>query len=211
MPGDGRKFTDLYTVQRLTSNHIDPSARVVICTINRLYSILRGEPDFDEEAADEAGEHEPATRTVDVAYNPSLPPETFDVIMVDECHRSIYGIWSQVLSYFDAHIIGLTATPSKQTLGYFNQNLVFAYTHEEAVADKVNVNFHVYRIRTTISEQGSTVDKGTWLAVRDRATREKRWEELEDDLTYDAKDLNAAQEIGSDPVGHPSRGSPARS
>jgi type I restriction enzyme R subunit len=190
VPGDGRKFTDLYTVQRLTSNHIDEAARVVICTINRLYSILRGEPDFDEEAADAAGEQAPATRTVDVAYNPSLPPETFDVIMVDECHRSIYGIWSQVLSYFDAHIIGLTATPSKQTLGYFNQNLVFAYTHEEAVADKVNVNFDVYRIRTAISEQGSTVDKGTWVTVRDRATREKRWEELEDDLSYDAKDLN---------------------
>ena len=93
------------------------------------------------------------------------------MLIVDECHRSIYGQWSQVLAYFDAHIIGLTATPSKQTLGFFNQNLVFAYTHEEAVADHVNVDFDVYRIRTKITEQGSSLESGTWTAFRDRATR----------------------------------------
>lgn len=190
VPGDGRKFTELYGVQRLTSNRIDPAARVVICTIQRLYSILRGEAEFDEESDETSGAEAVVIDNVDVAYNANIPPETFDVLIVDECHRSIYGIWSQVLSYFDAYTIGLTATPSKQTLGFFNQNLVFTYTHEEAVADKVNVNFDVYRIRTAISEQGSTVDKGTWLEVRDRATRARRWEELEDDLTYEARDLN---------------------
>jgi len=190
VPGDGRKFTELYGVQRLTSNRVDPAARVVICTIQRLYSILRGEPSFDAELDELSGDESVVADNVDVVYNPAIPPEEFDIIIVDECHRSIYGLWSQVLSYFDAHIIGLTATPSKQTLGFFNQNLVFAYTHEEAVADKVNVDFDVYRIRTQISEKGSTVEKGTWLQVRDRATREKRWEELEDDLTYEASDLN---------------------
>ncbi|MHB1582389.1 MAG: type I restriction endonuclease subunit R [Acidimicrobiales bacterium] len=192
VPGDGRKFTELYNVQRLTSNRIDPVARVVICTIQRLYSILRGDAEFDEELDEREPDATLPSGALEVGYDPVVPPETFDVIVVDECHRSIYGVWSQVLSYFDAHIIGLTATPSKQTLGFFNQNLVFSYTHEEAVADQVNVDFDVYRIRTQISEQGSKVEKGTWLQVRDRATRHKRWEELEDELEYSADDLNAS-------------------
>ncbi len=88
-----------------------------------------------------------------VEYNPAVPPETFDVVIVDECHRSIYGLWRQVLEYFDAFTIGLTATPNKQTFGFFNQNLVMEYGHEQAVADGVNVDFDVYRIRTEITEQ----------------------------------------------------------
>jgi type I restriction enzyme, R subunit len=190
VPGDGRTFTELYTVQRLTKNTIDPAARVVICTIQRLYSLLRGEGTFDEELDEQSADEVLTDEPLEVAYNPAIPPEMFDVIVVDECHRSIYGRWSQVLSYFDAHLIGLTATPSKQTLGFFDQNLVFAYSHEEAVADRVNVDFDVYRIRTAITEGGAKVDKGTWADVRDRATRQKRWEMLEDDLTYDAADLD---------------------
>jgi type I restriction enzyme R subunit len=185
VPGDGRKFTELYNVQRLTRNRIDPTAKVVISTIQRLYSILRGEDAYDD-TLDEQSADLAIPGPLDVQYNAGIPPEMFDIIIVDECHRSIYGLWSQVLAYFDAHIVGLTATPSKQTLGFFNQNLVFAYTHEEAVADRVNVDFDVYRIRTQISAQGSNIESGTWMAFRDRSTRKKRWEELEDDLTYDA-------------------------
>jgi type I restriction enzyme R subunit len=190
IPGDGRKFTELFNVQLLRTNRIDPAARVVICTIQRLYSILRGEAEFDEELDEQSGENAVTVTDLEVAYNAAIPPETFDVLIVDECHRSIYGVWSQVLAYFDAHIIGLTATPSKQTLGFFRQNLVFSYTHEEAVADNVNVDFDVYRIRTQVGTGGATVDKGTWLQVRDRLTRKKRLEELEDDLEYEASELD---------------------
>ena len=190
VPGDGRKFTELYTVQLLKSNRIDPTARVVICTIQRLYSILRGDADFDEELDENGGEAAMTVADFEVAYNPVIPPEMFDFVVVDECHRSIYGMWSQVLDYFDAHVIGLTATPSKQSLGYFKQNMVFAYTHEEAVADNVNVDFDVYRIRTKIGTEGAAVEKGTWLNVRDRLTRKKRLVELEDDLEYAAVDLD---------------------
>lgn len=189
VPGDGRKFTELYTVQRLTSNKIDPNAKVVISTIQRLYSILRGEETFDDELDEESPDFA-MPGPAEVTYNPAVPPEMFDLIIVDECHRSIYGLWSQVLSYFDAHIVGLTATPSKQTLGFFNQNLVFAYTHEEAVADQVNVDFDVYRIKTAITTNGATIEGGTWTAFRDRSTRKKRWEELDDDLVYDSSDLD---------------------
>lgn len=148
-PDDGRKFTELYTVQRLTSSTLDAASKVCISTIQRLYSMLRGE-EIDEELEEVSGfeldADEQAPRLV--AYNSALPIETFDVVIVDECHRSIYNLWRQVLEYFDAFLIGLTATPSKQTLGFFHNNLVSEYGHERAVADGVNVDYDVYRIRT---------------------------------------------------------------
>src|SRR6185312_16017519 len=100
---------------------------------------------------------------VEVSYNAALPPDAFDFIVTDECHRSIYGLWRQVLEYFDAHLIGLTATPSKQTIGFFNQNLVMEYGHDRAVADGVNVGYDVYRIRTEVTEKGSKVEAGNYV------------------------------------------------
>jgi type I restriction enzyme R subunit len=96
-----------------------------------------------------------------VEYNPAVPPETFDVLIVDEAHRSIYGVWRQVLDYFDAYVIGVTANAEQAGFGFFNQNLVMEYTHEQAVADAVNVDFDVYRIRTEISESRSTSTRGS--------------------------------------------------
>jgi type I restriction enzyme R subunit len=191
-PDDGRKFTELYNVQRMQSNKLDKVSKVCITTIQRLYSMLKGEEEFDpanEEAslfAAAAAFKEP----VPVPYNPAIGIEDFDFIITDECHRSIYHLWRQVLEYFDAFIIGLTATPSKQTFGFFNQNLVMEYSHEQAVADRVNVDFDVYRIRTVISESGSTVNAGFWVDKRDRLTRRVRWEQLDQDLTYEANELD---------------------
>jgi type I restriction enzyme R subunit len=154
-PDDGRKFSELYNVQHLTSNTLDPVSRVCITTIQRLYSMLRGEPELDEELEElslfnlSLREEKPR----EVYYNPQIPIETFDFVITDECHRSIYNLWRQVLEYFDAFIIGLTATPSKQTLGFFNQNLVMEYSHDRAVADGVNVGYEVYRIQTEITER----------------------------------------------------------
>ncbi|MBI2910911.1 MAG: DEAD/DEAH box helicase family protein, partial [Chloroflexi bacterium] len=156
-PDDGRKFTELYNVQHLRSNRIDPVARVCITTIQRLFSMLRGEPELDP-ALEEGSLFDSGAglvrEPVEVGYNPAIPIETFDVIFTDECHRSIYHQWRQVLEYFDAYLVGLTATPSKQTLAFFHQNLVMEYNHQQAVADGVNVDFQVYRIRTQITEQG---------------------------------------------------------
>jgi type I restriction enzyme, R subunit len=190
-PDDGRKFTELYNVQHLSSNVVDPVARVTISTIQRVYSILRGEPDLDPEL-DEHSAYELAEEPVPVEYNASVPPETFDVVIVDECHRSIYGLWRQVLDYFDAFTVGLTATPNKQAFGFFNQNLVMEYGHDQAVADGVNVDFDVYRIRTEITERGSTIDAGIVTQFRDRQTRRTRWEKLDEDLTYTAQQLDRA-------------------
>jgi type I restriction enzyme R subunit len=185
------KFTEEYIVQQLKSNRIDKTARVCISTIQRMYSILKGE-ELDEAAEEQtvAGLEDIFKEPPPVEYNPDVPIETFDIIITDECHRSIYNLWRQVLEYFDSFIIGLTATPSKQTFGFFNQNLVMEYPHEQAVADGVNVNYDVYRIRTRISQQGSTVEAGYHIDKRDRETRRVRWERLDEDFAYNANQLD---------------------
>ncbi len=191
-PDDGRKFTELYNIQHLTSNTLDPVSRVCITTIQRLYSMLKGEEEFDAEIEEQSVfQLSPkADKPMEVSYNPGIPIETFDFIVTDECHRSIYHLWRQVLEYFDAFIVGLTATPSKQTLGFFNQNLVMEYSHERAAADGVNVGYDVYRIQTEITERGSRVEAGYYVDKRDKLTRKTRWEQLDDDLEYPAKQLD---------------------
>jgi type I restriction enzyme, R subunit len=192
---DHRKLTELYTVQRMTGNKVRSASKVVITTIQRLYSMLRGEAELDPDA-EEGSQFDDRgrvlARPVEVAYNPALPPEFFDVVFVDECHRSIYTLWRQVLEYFDAYVVGLTATPAKHTFGFFNRNLVMEYDHDRAVADGVNVDFDIYRIRTRITEQGSTVEAkpGVVLGKRERRTRRMRWEQPDEDVTYTAKQLD---------------------
>lgn len=190
VPGSGRKFTELYNVQHLTHNRLDEVASVCIGTIQRVYSMLRGEAELDETLDEATGYRLTPERPVEVAYNPALPIEAFDVIVVDECHRSIYGVWRQVLEYFDAFLVGLTATPGKQTFGFFNQNLVMEYGFPEAVADGVNVDFDVFRLATAIGESGSTIEAGYWTTFRDRETRDERFEEVDEDLTYEAAELD---------------------
>lgn len=135
-PDDGRKFTELYNVDKLTSAGMAASTKVSISTIQRVFSVLRGleVPEDDDPDIDEFTPAEPVT----AEYNPLLPPEAFDLIIIDECHRSIYGVWRSVLEYFDAHLVGLTATPTKQTFGFFQQNLVSEYTYPQSVADGVD-------------------------------------------------------------------------
>ena len=191
-PVNQYKFTEEYIVQHLTSNTLDSSARVVIGTIQRVFSMLKGErepaPDLDDlpiEAAETLFK-----QPVPVEYNPAFPIEEFDFIVTDECHRSIYNLWRQVLEYFDASLIGLTATPSKQTFGFFQQNLVQEYSHETAVADGVNVGCDIYRINTAITTAGSKVEAGLFVDKRERATRKVRWEQLDEPLAYDASALD---------------------
>ena len=132
------KFTELYNVQHLKSNRLDPVARVCITTIQRLYSMLRGDPDLDP-TLEEGSQFDTGagliTEPVPVVYKSSIPIETYDVIFTDECHRSIYNLWRQVLEYFDAHLVGLVATPSKQTFGFLNKNLVMEYNNSRVLSE----------------------------------------------------------------------------
>lgn len=190
-PDSNKHFTDIYNVQHLRSNKIDPVANVCITTIQRLYAILSGK-EIDEEA-EEHSMFEASGRTIPITvdYNPATPIETFDFIVSDECHRSIYNLWRQVLEYFDCYLVGLTATPSLQTVGFFNNNLVMEYNHEKAVADGVNVQLAgVYRIETKISKHGNKVNAGYYVDVRDKFTRERRMELLDKDMTYEASKLD---------------------
>jgi type I restriction enzyme R subunit len=194
-PDDNRKLTELYNVQRLTTNTVAASSKVVITTIQRLYSMLKGEPDLPAEVEEESEfshDEDAAKEALPVVYNDKIPPEYFDFIVIDECHRSIYSLWRQVLEYFDAYLIGLTATPAQHTYGFFNQNVVMEYPHERAVADGVNVDFEVYRIRTKITEQGATIEASDLpiVGVRDRRTRATRWKRPDEPITYEAKDLD---------------------
>jgi type I restriction enzyme R subunit len=189
-PGAGRSFTELYNVQRLGTAGLDKDASVVIATIQRVYSALTGEELAEEEEERSAFETVSSQVEREVRYNPAIPIESFDLIVTDECHRSIYGTWRQGLEYFDAFIVGLTATPSLHTMGFFNKNLVAQYPYERSVADGVNVGYEIYRIRTDIGEHGGKVPKGYDVPVRDKRTRAERYETLSDDLTYAPQDLD---------------------
>ncbi|MDQ8199677.1 type I restriction-modification enzyme R subunit C-terminal domain-containing protein [Pelagicoccus enzymogenes] len=199
-PDDGRKFTELYNVQQLGPAGIDPVAKVTVSTIQRLYSQLAGK-ELDEDADEHSGyevaaatqsssTHPSPASPVPISYNSRIPIEEFDFVIVDECHRSIYNLWKQVLEYFDAFLIGLTATPSKHTLGFFNQNLVTEYPHVQAVADGVNVGYDIYRIRTQITESGSALESGFEYKKRDRLTRAERWKLQDEEETYSNRDLD---------------------
>jgi type I restriction enzyme, R subunit len=193
-PSSGYKFTEEYNVQHLRGNTIDPASKVVITTIQRLFSMLKGDEDFDEEN-EEGSVFETGSiikEPVFVEYSARVPIETFDFVVIDECHRSIYNVWRQVLDYFDASLVGLTATPTPQTLGFFQGNVVQDYSHEKAVADGVNVGYNVYRIKTKVSEGGGTLldQAGQFVPHRDRRTREITLKELDDDLTYTANQLD---------------------
>ena len=184
-------FTDVYITSHLQTNKVDKDAKVVITTIQRLYSMLRGETEYDSKNEEiSAFELEDNTNPKEVFYNSEIPPEYFDFIITDECHRSIYGDWRQVLEYFDAFLIGLTATPSKQTLGYFNQNLVSDYPYERSVVDGVNVDYQILRIKTDVSENGGKIDKNFQVPVRNKKLRKIFYESLDEDKEYSAKDLD---------------------
>ncbi|MEJ8840101.1 type I restriction endonuclease subunit R [Ramlibacter sp. AN1133] len=190
-PYNNFKFGEEYIVQHLQNNQLDKSARVVICTIQRMFSMLKGRElpaEADEESTE--GLENLFKEPEPIGYNSAIPIETFDIVVTDEAHRSIYNLWRQVLEYFDAYLIGLTATPNKQTFGFFNQNLVMEYGHAQAVADGVNVNYDVYRIKTEVTEKGSKVEKGYWLETLDKATRKKTAWQLDEDFEYDPSELD---------------------
>lgn len=188
---DNRKFTELYGVTRLKSSFIPADNQVYISTIQRMYSILKGE-ELDESAETEnPNESRIESKTaMPVVYNDKVPIEFFDFIIIDECHRSIYNLWKQVLDYFDAFQVGLTATPDNRTFGYFNQNVVSDYGYEKAVVDGVLVPYNVFTIETAITKGGGKINMGEYVDKRERLTRKKFWEAVDEDVHYSGKQLD---------------------
>ncbi|MDP2424034.1 MAG: DEAD/DEAH box helicase family protein, partial [Bacteroidales bacterium] len=187
---DNRLFTTIYGVHRLKSSYVPADNHVYISTIQRLYSILKG-TELDEAAEEEnPNERWQPKEPMPVVYNEKLPIEFFDFVVIDECHRSIYNLWMQVLQYYDSFQIGLTATPDNRTFGYFNQNIVSEYNHEQAITDGVNVGHDVYLIETKITQQGATIEKGVYVERREKLSRKKRWEMQDENETYGANQLD---------------------
>ena len=182
---DPRSFSQIYGVRRLRSSYIPNDIQICISTIQRMYSILKGE-NLDE-GAEETSFAEFVTAESkapkEVVYNEKYPPEFFDCIIVDECHRSIYNVWSQVLSYFDAFIIGLTATPDNRTFAFFNENIVSEYPREQAIVDGVNVGEDIFLIETNVSKNGAHLMKQL-IEYRNRLSRAKRWKQMDEDVDY---------------------------
>lgn len=188
---DNRLFPELYGVIRLSSSYIPGDSQVYISTIQRLYSILKG-TELDESLEEENPNEKKILQKepMPVVYNARVPMEFFDFIVIDECHRSIYNLWKQVLDYFDAFQIGLTATPDNRTFGYFNQNLVCDYGYQKAVEDGVLVPYNVFEIETKITKQGATVQMGEYVGQRQRQTRKQFWSALDEDVAYNGKQLD---------------------
>jgi type I restriction enzyme R subunit len=186
---DNRKFIELYGVSRLKSSFIPADNQVYISTIQRMYSILKESP--LDESAEEINPNEYQQREPPpVSYNEKVPIEFFDFIVIDECHRSIYNLWKQVLDYFDVFQIGLTATPDNRTFGYFNLNLVSDYGYEKAVIDGVLVPYNVFTIESRITKDGSKIKMGEKVDKRERMTRRKFWESVDEDIEYSGKQLD---------------------
>lgn len=182
---DPRSFSQLYGVRRLKNSYIPNDIQICISTIQRMYSILKGE-DLDEGAEEVPFEEYVTAESKapkEVVYNSKYPPEFFDCIIVDECHRSIYNVWSQVLTYFDAFIIGLTATPDKRTFAFFDENVVSEYPREQAIVDGVNVGEDIFLIETDITRNGARLMKQL-IEYRDRLSRAKRWQQMDEDEDY---------------------------
>ena len=188
---DNRLFPELYGVTRLSSSFIPHDSQVYISTIQRLYSILKGTELDERDEEENPGEKTWKKREpMPVVYNQKVPMEFFDFIVIDECHQSIYNLWKQVLDYFDAFQIGLTATPDNRTFGYFDKNIVSDYGYKKAVEDGVLVPYNVFEIETKITKQGSKISIGEYIDRREKLTRKKFWNQLDEDVEYSSKQLD---------------------
>lgn len=190
-----QKMGNLYTINRLKKEE-DIKGDIVISTIQKLFCVLTGQEinDSDEDAEDEkakADEEKDSKTVVDLGNDLKLPPDYFQLIIVDECHRSIYGKWKKVLEYFsDATVLGLTATPTPEAYAYFNKNVIEEYTYDDSVVDGVNVPPRVYRIITDITAHGGTIENGAKITETSKRTGKSETIEVGSSVEYGASELD---------------------
>lgn len=170
-----QKMGSLYTINRLKKES-DIMSDIVISTIQKLFAVLTGQAiqEGNEDAEDEIAkndEEKDSKNIIELGDNLKLPPDYFQLIIVDECHRSIYGKWKKVLDYFSgAKVLGLTATPTPEAYAYFNNNIIEQYTYDDSVVDGVNVPPRIYRIITDVTAHGGTIEKGTKIVETTKRT-----------------------------------------
>ena len=160
-----QQMGNLYTIKRLRKEN-DVNADIVISTIQKLFAVLTGQAiqDGNEDEEDELAkknEEKESKEVVELCNDLKLPPDYFQLIIVDECHRSIYGKWKKVLDYFSgATVLGLTATPTPEAYAFFNNNIIENYKYEDSIVDGVNVPSRIYRIITDVTAHGGTIEQG---------------------------------------------------
>ena len=190
-----QEMSSLYEIKRLKKER-DIKADIVISTIQKLFAVLTGQTlsDDNEDAEDEqttADEEKDEKEVITLGNDLKLPPDYFKLIIVDECHRSIYGKWKAVLDYFsDATIMGLTATPTPEAYAYFDKNVIEEYTYDESVVDGVNVPSRVYRISTEITEHGGAIKSGTRFIETSRKSGQTISYVAEQSVDYDTTQLD---------------------
>ena len=191
-----QEMSSLYEIKRLKKDK-DIKADIVISTIQKLFAVLTGNPlasDDDEDAEDEKNtvdEEKDDAKVVQLGDDLTLPPDYFQLIIVDECHRSIYGKWREVLDYFScAHVLGLTATPTPEAYAFFNNNIIEEYTYDDSVLDGVNVPSRVFRIKTEVTEHGGKIKAGTKVTETSRKTGAETTYEVHHRVDYDPNALD---------------------
>lgn len=185
---ENRKFSEIYKIQRLQNNFLADDAQIYICTIQRMASMLKGDKELDS-SLEETLEHI-GKKPFKVGYNPKIPVEFFDCIFIDECHRSIYSSWRQVIEYFHATYIGLTATPDNRAFSFFEKNIASEYTYKDAVVDGVNVDNIIYIIDTEISKKGEKIKADQYVEEREVKTGKSLWEWKDEETEYSAQELD---------------------
>lgn len=191
----GIPFSDEYVVQRLHNVKDIEKSHVVISTIQRLYAVLTGQTfvdtDDDESELDGDSTNDQSSVSIELPQDLKVARDTFDLIIVDECHRSIYGKWKQVLDYFNtARVVGLTATPTEEAYAFFNKNTVVEYTLEDSIRDGVNVPPRVFRIKTLISSQGGTIGQGEHVERITLLDGSKQKKIQKEDQKYESTELD---------------------
>ena len=185
-----------YQIARLRKPQ-DAKAEIVISTIQKLYAVLTGQtlsPDINEDAEDEEiarEEEQEDTGVVQLGSNLQLSPDHFQLIIVDECHRSIYGKWKAVLDYFSgANVLGLTATPTPEAYAYFDENIIEKYTYDDSVVDGVNVPYRIYRIKTNVTEYGGNIQPGSTIEETAKSTGKTLTMQAPKQAMYGAQELD---------------------
>lgn len=190
-----QKMGSLYTINRL-KKETDINGDIIISTIQKLFAVLTGKTlqDGNEDTEDEferKDDESDSKEIIELADDLKLPPDYFQLIIVDECHRSIYGKWKKVLDYFTGvTVLGLTATPTPEAYTYFNNNIIEQYTYDDSIVDGVNVPSRIYRIITDVTSHGGSIKKGSKVLEMSKRTGALVNYVAESTIEYGAEELD---------------------
>ena len=188
----GKQAEGEFGTYKLTETGIPFSDEYVVQRLHNVKDIEKShDTDDDESELDGDSTNDQSSVSIELPQDLKVARDTFDLIIVDECHRSIYGKWKQVLDYFNtARVVGLTATPTEEAYAFFNKNTVVEYTLEDSIRDGVNVPPRVFRIKTLVSSQGGTIGQGEHVERITLLDGSKQKKIQKEDQKYESTELD---------------------